>query len=67
MRQGKWKLLEFLEDDHLELYDLEADIGETQNLASSQPALAGELKRKLLQWREEVEAPMPRPNPNYGR
>jgi len=67
VRQGKWKLLEFLEDDHLELYDLEADIGETQNLASSQPVLASELKRRLHQWREEVEAPMPRPNPNYGR
>jgi arylsulfatase A len=66
MREGKWKLLEFLEDDHLELYDLEADIGETQNLASSEPALATELKRKLHQWRKEVGAPMPRPNPNYG-
>ncbi len=65
IRRGKWKLLEFLEDGHLELYDLEADIGETQSLAATQSALARELKRKLDAWREEVEAPMPRPNPNY--
>ena len=65
IRRGKWKLLEFLEDGHLELYDLEADIGETQNLASSHTALARGLKLNLDAWREKVEAPMPQPNPHH--
>jgi arylsulfatase A-like enzyme len=67
IRQGDWKLLEFFEDNHVELYNLEEDIGETQNLATSQTALARELNLKLNEWREQVEAPMPRPNPNYVR
>jgi len=65
VRQGKWKLLEFLEDGHLELYDLESDIGESDNLATAQPEIAQELYRKLAEWRNDVDAPMPVPNPEW--
>jgi len=37
MRYGKWKLHEYFEDGAYELYDLSEDIGETRNLAGSQP------------------------------
>jgi len=33
LRQGKWKLHEYFEDGRVELYDLEADIGERKQVA----------------------------------
>lgn len=59
---GKWKLLEFLEDGRLELYNLEQDIGETKNLAPELPDMTKELHAKLKAWRNEVHAPMPTKN-----
>jgi arylsulfatase A len=65
VREGKWKLLEFFEDGHLELYDLEADPGEKDDLASRMPVLAARLEQRLRGWRAEVGAQMPTPNPDY--
>ena len=59
MRRGKWKLLEYLEDNRLELYNLEADQGEKHNLALQNPQQAADLQRQLADWREQVEAQMP--------
>ncbi len=62
IQQGPWKLMEFLEDGHRELYHLEQDVSESQNLIDSEPAKAQELYQKLTAWRSEVKAPMPTPN-----
>jgi arylsulfatase A-like enzyme len=62
VQMGDWKLMEFLEDGRLELYNLRDDVGETKNLADSMPAKAKELHDRLLAWRAEVKAPMPRSN-----
>lgn len=62
IQAGDWKLMEFFEDGHLELYNLRNDIGETKNLAAEMPEKAGELHKKMLAWRAEVKAPMPGPN-----
>lgn len=59
---GDWKLMEFLEDGRLELYNLREDIGETKNLAKDHPAKAKELYDRLVAWRAEVHAPMPTKN-----
>ncbi len=59
---GNYKLLEFLEDGHLELYDLKADISESKNLAQAQPQKAKELHDRLVAWRKSVNAPMPTAN-----
>lgn len=59
---GDWKLMEFLEDGHLELYDLGSDIGETKNLAKAHPSKAKELHSRLVAWRVEIKAPMPTKN-----
>jgi arylsulfatase A-like enzyme len=65
LRAGDWKLIEFFEDGHLELYDLSRDEGEKQNLAAEQPQRTAELHQRLLRWRQEVEALIPKVNPNY--
>lgn len=62
IRSGRWKLLEFLEDRRVELYDLEADLSQQHNLAASRPETAAELLQKLNRWRAAVSAPLPQPN-----
>jgi arylsulfatase A-like enzyme len=62
IRAGDWKLIEYFEDGHLELYNLASDIGEKKNLAKEQPEKAQELLAKLQTWRKEVSAPMPTKN-----
>ncbi|MEY4178759.1 MAG: Arylsulfatase [Planctomycetota bacterium] len=57
-----WKLMEFLEDGRLELYNLRDDIGESKNLARENPAKAQELFDRLVAWRKAVNAPMPKKN-----
>lgn len=65
IRKGDWKLLEFFEDNHVELYDLATDPGEAKDESATQPGKAGELLRDLQAWRKEVGARMPVPNPDY--
>lgn len=65
VRDGQWKLIKFFEDDRLELYDLLADIGEQHNLRDQQPAVARQLHAHLTDWQKQVEALIPRHNPNY--
>jgi arylsulfatase A-like enzyme len=61
IRAGDWKLLEFFEDNRIELYNLQDDMGEKTDLATRFPDRATELRRKLVEWRKEVSAPMPKP------
>ena len=62
IQSGDWKLMEFLEDGRLELYNLRDDIGETKNLAEQMPDKARQLHARLVAWRTEVNAPMPTQN-----
>ena len=66
LRAGDWKLIEFFEDNRIELYNLKDDIGEKQNLAAKQPEKAAELRKRLQDWRASVGAQMPAPNPSYA-
>ncbi|MBH55374.1 MAG: sulfatase [Opitutaceae bacterium] len=63
IRHDNWKLLEFFEEGNLELYDLENDLGEENNLVESRKDLADLLHAKLQNWRAETKAPMPRFKP----
>ena len=63
VREGRYKLLEFYEDGHTELYDLRADIGEANDLSDTMPHKARELLTRLRSWRDSVGAQMPTPNP----
>lgn len=62
MRMGDYKLIEFFEDQHLELYNLKEDIGEVHNLVAEKPELAAEMRKKLKKWREDMGAKIPRKN-----
>lgn len=66
LRVGNYKLVHWLEDHRIELFDLANDIGETSNLAAKMPDKAKELYQKLETWRNQVGAMMPRPNPAYA-
>ncbi len=59
---GDWKLMEFMEDKRVELYNLREDIGEKNNLASSNPEKATALLEKLHNWQAAIQAPMPTAN-----
>lgn len=66
IRQGPWKLHEYFEDGGLELYNLEADPGETNNLVIEQPQRARVLHQQLKKWRKSMDAPVPSaPNPAH--
>ena len=65
VRSGDFKLLEFLEDDHVELYNLRQDQGEQHDLASAMLEKATELRQLLDNWRAAAGVQMPRPNPLY--
>ncbi len=59
IRVGDYKLLEFFEDGHVELYNLRDDLGQKHDLAKSQPEKSKELHDKLVAWRTSIDAPMP--------
>ena len=68
MRMGSWKIIEFFEDDRIELYNLDSDLSETTELSDQFPEKAQEMMAELRAWREKVNAPVPRnPNPDFDQ
>ena len=65
IRQGSWKLLEFFEDSHVELYNLDNDPAESTDLAGADPQRARSMRADLAAWRDSVGARMPPPNPEF--
>jgi arylsulfatase A-like enzyme len=65
VRKGKYKLIEFFEDGEVELYDLEFDIGEQNDLSDEMPDKVNELLEILHKWQKEVDARMMDPNPGF--
>jgi arylsulfatase A-like enzyme len=72
VRAGDYKLIEWFDEticgpgNEFELYNLRKDIGEQNNLAKEMPERAEELSKMLSNWRNEVNAQMLTPNPNYN-
>ncbi|MCP5112009.1 MAG: sulfatase-like hydrolase/transferase, partial [bacterium] len=52
VRAGKWKMVN--NRDVIELYDLEADPGETRNLFDHHPDVLKRLRRLFNEWRSEM-------------
>jgi len=56
IRQGRWKLVKTWAQNEIELFDLSADIGESNNLAGDRPAKAKELHQALVGFLSDVGA-----------
>lgn len=56
VRMGRYKLLHFFKADRVELYDLEDDIGERNDLSKTNPELAERLCAMLKRWQKDVGA-----------
>lgn len=54
IRDGKWKLLVNQERKLTELYNLESDWLEKQNIASEHPEVVQRLSEKLVAWKESL-------------
>jgi arylsulfatase A len=65
IRFRDWKLIEFFEDDHIELYNLRQDPLEAHDLAKQESARASDLRKRLHAWRADVGAQAPVKNPDY--
>jgi arylsulfatase A-like enzyme len=63
--RGKWKLIQYLEDQRYELYDIEGDISETNNVIDQHPEIQESLGRELKSWIAEMDARQPTANPNF--
>jgi arylsulfatase A-like enzyme len=57
LREGKWKLLRSRKGN-LELYNLEDDAYEQNNLIEAYPEIAADLNEKYTAWRNEMGTPM---------
>ncbi|MCU0788915.1 MAG: sulfatase, partial [Verrucomicrobia bacterium] len=65
VRLGNYKLIEWYEDRNVELFDLHADLGEHLDLSEQLPETTAHLRKLLHEWRQQVNAQMPTPNPHY--
>ena len=64
-REANWKLIHYYEDDRVELYDLQHDPSEQNDLAASQSARASRMKQSLQTYLQQVGAKYPEPDPRY--
>jgi len=68
IRHGDWKLIQYFENNDIELFNLKTDLGERDNLAVKNPKKVKELLEKLDAWRKDISAPVPKElNPDYGK
>jgi arylsulfatase A-like enzyme len=65
MRDGRWVMVEYYDEEKVELYDLSADIREARDLAASQPERAARMRAELAAWRRTVSAQSNTPNPDF--
>jgi len=63
--QGSWRLVEFEEDGHAELYNLPDDVGETKDLALRESHRTRKMRERLESWRRSVGAQVASANPGY--
>ena len=55
MRKNNWKIIHYWEDNHQELYDLSADLGETNDVSAKNPEKTQEMKKELMNWLKSMD------------
>jgi arylsulfatase A-like enzyme len=61
IQEDGWKLIYFYEDERSELYHLENDLGERNDLTKTEVEKAKYLQNKLQQWLKSTKASFPQP------
>ncbi|MFZ9935783.1 MAG: sulfatase [Luteolibacter sp.] len=64
IRQGPWKLIKRYDGTPSELFNLNADLSETHDLAAQQPELVKSLEERLAAWLQATGAKLPIRNPD---
>ncbi|WP_372807601.1 sulfatase [Pontiella sp.] len=59
IRKGDWKLIQFLKEGDIELYNLRTDLKEEHNMAAGNPEKAQALLKELVAWRKANRVPLP--------
>lgn len=57
VRHGDYKLIEWWQNDRVELYNLRDDLGEQNDLSKRMPEKTAELRTLLHQWVKDAKAP----------
>ncbi len=65
IRSGDYKLLEYYENNTIQLFNLANDIGEQNDLSTLEPERVNKLRSLLTNWRRNVNAKMMLPNSKY--
>ncbi len=60
------KLIHYWEDGREELYKLDTDIGEKNNVIDAYASDGEEMRVKLMKWLSDVNAKIPAPDPDYN-
>lgn len=63
VRVGDWKLIEWLENESAELFNIATDLSEKNDVAAQHPEVVQQLRERLHAWRKETAANMPKPKP----
>lgn len=66
IRKDNFKLIHYLEDSRVELYDLSKDIGEQTNIAHHNLSQVTSLIQELKSFLKQTGADHPSPNPNWN-
>ena len=67
VRIKDYKLIEFYEDNHIELYNLKDDISESKDLSKKYPQIAADMLQSLQEWQNKCGAKMPTINSGYKK
>ncbi len=66
VRYGDYKLIEYYENNTVQLFNIKNDPGEQHDIAKTETEKVKELTGLLHNWRKQVGAIMPAPNPKYA-
>jgi len=65
LMEDEWKLIFYHEDGRHELYDIEEDVGEQNDVIGYHPERAARMKKRLHAWLDASPAKFPKPDPQF--
>ncbi|ALJ05396.1 sulfatase [Pseudalgibacter alginicilyticus] len=65
IRKDNWKLIHFWEDHHIELYDLNTDLKESNDVSEENKEIAETLHTQLMDWLESMNTHYAKEDPEW--